>query len=66
LIEDLKQKYDDFDETILSIFFMLMSSKGRYKILGQKMLDGKTVYTYKDLKTGKIYSLDIQEGIVDE
>lgn len=62
LFEDLRQKYNDFDETILNIFFMLMTSKGKMTLLGKKDVNSKTVYIYKDNSTKKIYTVDIKEG----
>lgn len=63
LFEELKQRYNDFDETMLGIFFMLMSHKGRFKLLGKKKLGKKMVYIYQDSTTQKIYTVDVLEGL---
>ena len=61
IMEDLRTKYKDFDETLLGIFFMMMVSKGRMKLTGQKRYGTKTVYIYEDSSSGKKYTLGIQE-----
>ena len=63
LFEDLRQRYDDFDETMLGIFFMLMTHKGRYKLIGKETINTKTVYIYQDNTTKKIYTINVQEGL---
>lgn len=62
IMEELRLRYKDFDETLLGIFFMMMVSKGRMKLIGQKKYGTKTVYIYEDASSQKIYTLGIQEG----
>lgn len=62
IMEELRLKYKDFDETLLGIFFMMMVSKGRMKLIGQKKYGTKTVYIYEDNSSKKTYTLGIQEG----
>lgn len=66
LFEEFRQRYNDFDETLLGIFFMLMSHKGKFKQLGKKIVNNKTVYVYEENTSKKVYSIDVQEVIKNE
>lgn len=62
IFEELRIRYDDFDETMLGIFFILMAGKQRMRVLGKKIMYDKTIYVYQDVNTKKIYTFDVQEG----
>lgn len=63
LFEEFRQRFNDFDETMLGIFFMLMAHKGKFNLIDKKRVDNKTVYIYQDNDTKKIYTIDVCEGL---
>lgn len=63
LFEELRQRYGDFDETMLGIFFMLMAHKGKYTLIGKNRNNKKTLYIYQDNITKKNYTLEVVEGL---
>lgn len=63
VFEEFRNIYSDFDDTMLGVFFMLMSQKGMFELLKKILLnDNNTLYLYRDKKTDKIYTITIREG----